>query len=214
MPKVGSLRYGHPVTKELLFVLDVHYTAKTKLFQINMPPTVAEGLNKPFVTGKTQDEVEQTAALTLHDFYTRDVLVEKVILYRISYKVPATVFNPQHIHGEPIAKDAHFSPLHSLGIEYVVWYRISMGEQVSWCRHEYDPGKPTQYRLSTRTPDSFSSDHYLKWTPETETFFKNMVTALDKMIGKVIAFFGNDPGELLNNIETSKGSFLLSNNEK
>jgi len=204
MPKVDKVRIFHPVTKEYLMDLPIFFTAKDGYFKCKIDENLSAFLDgKEEFSNKNINVLKDEIIQSYKSFYTENMECQKVILYKLTYSVPATAFNPKHIYGEDITKNIHFQEsagTNIIGLDYQVYYRIQMGNNVAWSRDEFDRDMPNSFKTSYRPPSEYDEDEFLPWSQELENWFAATTLKLQGFIKAIIDFFGDEPTFLLENI--------------
>jgi len=220
MAKVGVEQIRHKGSGKDIFCT-IHFYSKTKSFQVvDFPQEIEDWygakktreetrstLSQGKITGKSYDDCVALANKVYSDYYDQDIKEEKIICYQLKTNHPRPEF-----HGHQDKRDLYHAPSLAIGLQFMVMYRITIGEECFISHHNYEdaknPDEGTRLGASRlQREDGYSGLgdwHKIPYTEEAHSFFKNVEKGLLDMILKVNEFFGESPLNLIEKIESGK----------
>jgi hypothetical protein len=212
MAKVGTERIYHKGSGKEIYSAIKFYT-KSKLFVIDMPDDIKayygtkmdrEHPDRAYhhngeISGKSYEECVQLARKIYTEFYEQKVTEEKIIAYKVR-------FNNKD------KSDIFHAPKRALGIEYIVLYRIKIGEEAFLSYDTYEKSKAPDEGMRLGGPRMWIENGHrgyydyekIPYTEETHKFFESVENGLLMMIEKINAFFGTDANHFLENLNSGK----------
>lgn len=213
MPKVGTERIFHKGSGKEIFTAINFYTKTKKFVATDMPDDIkayyatkmdrkneyAKYHHSGEISADSYDACVKLARDIYTEFYNQEITETKIIAYKVK-------FNNKD------KNDIFHAPSLALGIEYIVLYRIMIGEEAFISKDTYENSKAPDVgtRLGGARMSIENGHHgYYDWqkipyTEKTHDFFKKVSAGLSGMIEKVNDFFGKDSAHFIENLNSGK----------
>ncbi|MDX8564692.1 hypothetical protein OZ664_11840 [Elizabethkingia sp. HX WHF] len=213
MAKVGTERIFHKGSGKEIYTAINFYTKTKKFVAVGMPDEIKayygtkmdrENPHRSYhhsgeISSESYEGCVKLANKIFTEFYEQRITETKIIAYKVR-------FNNEE------KKNIFHAPAMALGIEYVVLYRIMIGEEAFISTSTYEESKAPDIGTRLGGPRMHienGSNGYYDWekvpyTEDIHEFFKSVENGLSAMIDKVNSFFGVNADTFIENLNSGK----------
>ena len=213
MAKVGTERIFHKGSGKEIYTAINFYTKTKKFVAVDMPEDIKayygtkmdrENPHRSYnhsgeISSESYEGCVKLANKIFTEFYEQRITETKIIAYKVR-------FNNEE------KQNIFHAPAMALGVEYIVLYRIMIGESAFISTGNYEQSKAPEVGIrlgGARMYNENGSNGYYDWekvpyTEEVHEFFKGVEKGLSTMIEKVNGFFGSDATTFIENLNSGK----------